>query len=69
MSADMLIAHAEIWLVEMDHILDYPRPTLPNVKLIGGTATGPSKTVTGKKSIYSLKPILYEIWLVEMDSI
>jgi hypothetical protein len=44
----MLIAHAEIWLVEMDHILDYPRPTLPNVKLIGGTATGPSKALTGK---------------------
>ena len=47
-SADMLVAHAEIWLVEMDHILDYPRPTLPNVKLIGGTATGPSRPLTGK---------------------
>ncbi|KAL8573678.1 hypothetical protein ACOMHN_007231 [Nucella lapillus] len=47
-SADMLIARAEIWLVEMDHILDYPRPTLPNVKLIGGTATGPSNPVKGK---------------------
>ncbi|XP_076438025.1 UDP-glucuronosyltransferase 2A3-like [Babylonia areolata] len=32
-----LLARAEVWLVEMDHILDYPRPTLPNVKLIGGT--------------------------------
>ncbi|XP_070188058.1 2-hydroxyacylsphingosine 1-beta-galactosyltransferase-like isoform X2 [Littorina saxatilis] len=42
-SNDMLLAGAEIWLVEMDHILDYPRPTLPNVKLIGGTATGPTK--------------------------
>ena len=40
---DMLAARAELWLVEMDHILDYPRPTLPNVKLIGGTATGPAK--------------------------
>nr|KAG5703170.1 hypothetical protein BaRGS_027335 [Batillaria attramentaria] len=40
---DMLAAKAEIWLVEMDHILDYPRPSLPNVKLIGGTATGPAK--------------------------
>ncbi|KAK7491881.1 hypothetical protein BaRGS_00016900 [Batillaria attramentaria] len=40
---DMLVARAEIWLVEMDHILDYPRPSLPNVKLIGGTATGPAK--------------------------
>lgn len=40
---DMLLAKAEIWLVEMDHILDYPRPSLPNVKLIGGTAAGRAK--------------------------
>lgn len=45
MSADMLVARAEIWLIEMDHILDYPRPTLPNIKLIGGTATGPAKAL------------------------
>lgn len=42
-AADLLIAHAEIWLIEIDHILDYPRPTMPNIKLIGGTATGPAK--------------------------
>ena len=40
---DRLVAQAELWLVEMDHILDYPKPTLPNVKLIGGTACGPAK--------------------------
>ncbi|KAL8579441.1 hypothetical protein ACOMHN_026806 [Nucella lapillus] len=40
---DMLVTRADLWLVEMDHILDYPRPSLPNVKLIGGTATGPAK--------------------------
>lgn len=40
---DRLVARAEIWLVETDHILDYPRPTIPNVKLIGGTAPGPPK--------------------------
>ena len=39
---DRLTAKAEIWLVETDHILDYPNPSLPNVKLIGGTATGPA---------------------------
>ncbi|KAL8585732.1 hypothetical protein ACOMHN_056361 [Nucella lapillus] len=27
----------------MDHIMDYPRPTLPNVKLIGGTVTEHAK--------------------------
>ena len=36
-----LLSRAEVWLVELDHVLDYPRATLPNVKLIGGTATGP----------------------------
>ncbi|PVD38269.1 hypothetical protein C0Q70_00880 [Pomacea canaliculata] len=45
---DMLIARAEIWLVETDHILDYPKPTMPNVKLIGGTATGPGKPLPPK---------------------
>ncbi|KAL8579439.1 hypothetical protein ACOMHN_026804 [Nucella lapillus] len=45
---DMLVARADLWLVEMDHILDYPRPSLPNVKLIGGTATGPAKPLLPK---------------------
>ena len=39
---DVLVGRAEVWLVETDHILDYARPTLPNVKLIGGTASGPA---------------------------
>ncbi|KAL8566587.1 hypothetical protein ACOMHN_054809 [Nucella lapillus] len=42
---DELARKAEIFLVEQDHILDYPKPTLPNVKLIGGTATGPTKAL------------------------
>jgi hypothetical protein len=46
-SMDLLASKAEIWLVEMDHILDYPRPTLPNVRLIGGTATGPARPLKG----------------------
>ncbi|XP_025101511.1 2-hydroxyacylsphingosine 1-beta-galactosyltransferase-like [Pomacea canaliculata] len=43
LTIDMLVARAEIWLVETDHILDSPRPSMPNVKLIGGTVTGPGK--------------------------
>ena len=46
MPIDMLFSRAEIWLVEIDHVLDYPRPSLPNVKLIGGTATGPAKPLS-----------------------
>ncbi|KAL8603350.1 hypothetical protein ACOMHN_039713 [Nucella lapillus] len=42
---DKLVCQAEIFLVEQDHVLDYPKPTLPNVKLIGGTATGPAKAL------------------------
>ncbi|XP_070199115.1 UDP-glucuronosyltransferase 2B11-like [Littorina saxatilis] len=41
-SLDLLVARAEIWLVETDHVLDYPKPSIPNVKLIGGAATGPA---------------------------
>ncbi|XP_076457769.1 2-hydroxyacylsphingosine 1-beta-galactosyltransferase-like [Babylonia areolata] len=40
-----LVRQAEIFLVELDHVLDYPKPILPNVKLIGGTATGPAKAL------------------------
>ncbi|PVD26845.1 hypothetical protein C0Q70_11992 [Pomacea canaliculata] len=43
LTIDMLVARAEIWLVTTEHILDYPRPSMPNVKLIGGTLTGPGK--------------------------
>ena len=43
---DVLVGRAEVWLVETDHILDYPRPTLPNVKLIGGTASGPTRPLS-----------------------
>ena len=39
----LVLTKAEVWLVETDHILDYPKATLPNVKLIGGAAAGPAK--------------------------
>ncbi|KAK7500229.1 hypothetical protein BaRGS_00008452, partial [Batillaria attramentaria] len=39
---DRLVAGAEVWLVEIDHVMDYPRPSLPNVKLIGATAGKPA---------------------------
>ena len=45
---DMLSSRAEIWLVEKDHIIDYPNPSLPNVKFIGGTVTGPTKPLPPK---------------------
>nr|KAG5691452.1 hypothetical protein BaRGS_017295 [Batillaria attramentaria] len=40
---NMLNSRAEIWLLQSDHILDYPKPSLPNVKLIGGMAASPAK--------------------------
>ncbi|PVD26864.1 hypothetical protein C0Q70_12012 [Pomacea canaliculata] len=55
---DMLVARAEIWLVTTEHILDYPRPSMPNVKLIGGTATGPED----QKSIENLKMRQLLLW-------
>ncbi|KAK7485149.1 hypothetical protein BaRGS_00023559 [Batillaria attramentaria] len=47
-SLDTLIARAEIWLLQIDHILDYPKPTLPNVKLIGGIAASPAKPLPSR---------------------
>nr|KAG5686782.1 hypothetical protein BaRGS_010002 [Batillaria attramentaria]KAG5698221.1 hypothetical protein BaRGS_024028 [Batillaria attramentaria] len=47
-SLDTLIARAEIWLLQIDHILDYPNPTLPNVKLIGGIAASPAKPLPSR---------------------
>lgn len=38
-----LVTRAEIYLVEMDIVLDYPKPSVPNVKFIGGAAAGPAK--------------------------
>ncbi|KAL8603855.1 hypothetical protein ACOMHN_049674 [Nucella lapillus] len=45
LSLNELVSRAEIFVVERDCVLDYPKPTLPNVKLIGGTATGPAKAL------------------------
>ncbi|KAL8603844.1 hypothetical protein ACOMHN_049663 [Nucella lapillus] len=45
LSLKALMQKAEVFLVELDNVLDYPKPTLPNIKLIGGTATGPAKAL------------------------
>lgn len=38
-----LAARSEIFIAELDHILDYPRPMLPNTKLIGGSSASVAK--------------------------
>ncbi|CAL1531827.1 unnamed protein product [Lymnaea stagnalis] len=38
-----LMSRAEIFLFENDHILDYPQPSLPNIKFLGGITPGPAK--------------------------
>jgi glucuronosyltransferase len=42
-SVNELALRAEIYLVEGDHILDFAKPELPNLKLIGCTAPGSGK--------------------------
>ena len=39
----MLVLRAEVWLVGLDPILQYPYPTLPNVKFIGGLSAKPAE--------------------------
>ncbi|BFZ00448.1 hypothetical protein BsWGS_03487 [Bradybaena similaris] len=43
-----LASNAEIFIAEVDHILDYPRTTLPNTKLIGGSSASPAKPLVGE---------------------
>jgi glucuronosyltransferase len=43
-----LAARAEIFISELDHILDYPRPTLPNTKITGGSSASPAKPLSGE---------------------
>ncbi|CAG5129675.1 unnamed protein product [Candidula unifasciata] len=47
-SINELAANAEVFIIELDHILDYPRPTLPNTKLIGGSSPSLAKPLTGE---------------------
>ena len=37
-STDRILAKAEIFILECDPIMDYARPTMPNVKFVGSTA-------------------------------
>ncbi|XP_059155335.1 UDP-glucuronosyltransferase 1A1-like [Physella acuta] len=43
-----IILKAEIFIAELDHILDYPRPMLPNTKLIGGSSVSEPKPLIGE---------------------
>ncbi|KAI8770860.1 UDP-glucuronosyltransferase 1-8, partial [Biomphalaria glabrata] len=38
---------AEIFITELDHVLDYPRVALPNTKLIGGSSVSEAKPLSG----------------------
>ncbi|CAG5132312.1 unnamed protein product, partial [Candidula unifasciata] len=43
-----LAANAELFIAEVDYILDYPRTMLPNTKLIGGSSASPAKPLVGE---------------------
>ncbi|XP_059155309.1 UDP-glucuronosyltransferase 3A1-like [Physella acuta] len=43
-----IILKAEFFIAELDHILDYPRPMLPNTKLIGGSSVSEPKPLIGQ---------------------
>ncbi|BFZ00666.1 hypothetical protein BsWGS_03705 [Bradybaena similaris] len=47
-SINDLAANAEVFIAEVDHILDYPRTTLPNTKLVGGSSASPAKQLEGE---------------------
>lgn len=45
---DAVHTGAQLWLLQSDYVLDYPKPTLPNVKLVGGVAAAPAKPLPRK---------------------
>ncbi|XP_070180666.1 UDP-glucuronosyltransferase 2B10-like, partial [Littorina saxatilis] len=47
-SLDRLAARAEVWLIQSDPVLNFPYPTLPNVKFIGGLAASPPKPLDSR---------------------
>ncbi|BFZ00447.1 hypothetical protein BsWGS_03486 [Bradybaena similaris] len=47
-SINDLAANAEVFIAEVDHILDYPRPMLPNTKLVGGSSASLAKPLVGE---------------------
>ena len=56
----MLFADAELWFVNTDFALDFPRPLLPNTITIGGLTTRPGKALTAVSILSrSLSCIIY----------
>ncbi|XP_066506497.1 UDP-glucuronosyltransferase 1A5-like isoform X2 [Hoplias malabaricus] len=41
-----LLQEADIWLMRLDFVFDFPKPTMPNVVYIGGFQCKPSKPLT-----------------------
>ncbi|BFZ10325.1 hypothetical protein BsWGS_13364 [Bradybaena similaris] len=42
-ASNELMSQAEVYIIQSDPINDYPVPTMPNMKLIGGVSVSPSK--------------------------
>ncbi|XP_046563611.1 UDP-glucuronosyltransferase 2B17-like [Haliotis rubra] len=48
-----LVSKAELWLVEQDIVLDFPRSSMPNTKFVGGLSVHDSKPLQGRfKAFY-----------------
>ncbi|KAK7104017.1 2-hydroxyacylsphingosine 1-beta-galactosyltransferase-like [Littorina saxatilis] len=47
-SLDRLVARAELWLLQIDPIVQFPYPTVPNVKHIGCIPASPAKPLDSK---------------------
>ncbi|XP_064635018.1 2-hydroxyacylsphingosine 1-beta-galactosyltransferase-like [Lineus longissimus] len=43
-----LAAKTKLWLISQDNAIDCPRPTNPNIVLVGGITAQPAKPVTGE---------------------
>ncbi|XP_038670163.1 UDP-glucuronosyltransferase 2A1-like [Scyliorhinus canicula] len=45
---EMILLRADVWLVRVDFIFEFPRPTMPNIVYIGGFQCKPSKPLAAE---------------------
>ncbi|KAH9493000.1 hypothetical protein Btru_022890 [Bulinus truncatus] len=51
-SGNDLMSKAEVYVIASDHIVDFPKPSLPNVKYIGAVTPQPGKKLEKKFKIF-----------------
>lgn len=56
-----LLSNVSVWLMRLDFVLDYPRPLMPNLVVIGGINCAQKKSLSqvSKTFIFVAVPIKF----------